>query len=365
MADGTMLFTGAGGFIGRYLLPHYIERGDRDLILIENGRFCERLKAFLDTSVKDEAKRARVRIVEGDITRPDLGLDAVAANDIKERATHAIHLAALYNLSAPRDVSMRVNVDGTRHVLDFLGGCKNLRRLGYMSTVAISGTHKGVFNEDDFDKGQSFKNYYEETKFLAEKEVRERRGAIPTVIFRPTIVVGHSQTGAIEKVDGPYYGLTMIARNLHFVGIDSGPVKCHIAPVDYVTDAICALFEDDDAAGGVYCLGDSNPLTYNAFFDLACEHWGKMKIMIKVPPALMKPFTHLPLFDTITGVTPEAFMYSIHPIDYTVTRATAALEKYGVRCPPVPSYIDVMLRYFKEHVHDPNVRRGKWWRSTT
>ena len=365
MATQTVFFTGAGGFIGRYILTHYLDRGDCDLYLLENGKFRERLQSFIDATVTDPAKRAHIKIIDGDITAPNLGLDEALRDELKQRVTHVIHLAALYNLSAPREVSMRVNLEGTRNVLDFAGGLKNLERLGYMSTVAISGNYSGLYAEEDLDKGQGFKNYYAETKFLAEKLVRERRDAIPTAICRPTIVVGHSKTGSIEKIDGPYYGLTMIARNLHFVSVNSGPVKCHIAPVDYVADGFYTVMEDPDTAGKVYCLGDPNPMTYNAFFDLACERWGKVKPLLKLPPALMAPVTRLPFFYNITGVTPESFDYAVNPVDYSVTNATTALGRHGLTCPPVTSYIDVMLRYFREHYHDPKVRRGDWKKSTT
>jgi len=366
MADKAVFITGAGGFIGRYLVARYLEREDCDLYLLEQGRFTWRLRDFLRSAAPDVDQRNRARIIEGDITQPGLGIDEDTLAELKERVTHAIHLAALYNLSAPRDVSMRVNVEGTRNVLNLLGGLPNLARLGYMSTVAISGDHAGgLYTEEDFDKGQGFKNYYEESKFEAEKLVRERRDAIPTVIFRPTIVVGDSKTGAIEKVDGPYYALTMIARNLHLVGVKSGATKCHIAPIDYVADAFYAIFEDDDTSGKVYCLGDPNPMAYDAFLDLACERWGKIKTLIKLPPGIMRPVVRLPYFHEITGVTPEAFEYSVHPIEYPVVNALAALEKHGIACPPVRSYIDVMIQYFREHLRDAKIRRGDWKRSTT
>src|SRR5207248_5831128 len=122
------------------------------------------------------------------------------------------HLAAAYNLALPRDVGMRVNVLGTRNVLEFLDGAPSFEKLAYVSTCAISGSHVGVFTEDDFDVRQGFKNYYEETKYLAEAEVRGRWGRVPITIFRPSVVVGDSRTGEAEKLDGPYYAYLMIAR---------------------------------------------------------------------------------------------------------------------------------------------------------
>lgn len=361
MAQRGIFFTGAGGFLGRFLLPHYLNRADTELFLLENGPFCARLRGFVEASVPDEKLRARVRILEGDITRPGLGLAAPLLDELKGRVTHAVHLAALYNLSAPRDISVRVNVDGTRNVLDFLGTLSNLQKFAHTSTLAVAGKYTGVFTEDDFDKGQSFKNFYEETKFLSEKLVRERRDSIPTVILRPSVVVGHSKTGEIEKIDGPYYTFVTIARHLQVVMPDCGPVKCHIAPVDFVMNAYHALFEDESSAGQVYYLMDPNPLTYNAFFDLACEEWGRMKPLIKLPAKYMKPLFKLGAVEKLAGIPWEAYLYGDQAIEYDIAKSTAALARNGIACPPLPSYIGTLIHYFQEHYHDTGIRRDKWW----
>ena len=55
--------------------------------------------------------------------------------------------------------------------------CKALDRLHYVSTCYVSGRYVGIFGEEDLDKGQTFNNYYEETKYLAEVEVQARMRA--------------------------------------------------------------------------------------------------------------------------------------------------------------------------------------------
>ena len=365
MSEKALFCTGAGGFIGRYVLAHYLEKQDCELYLLENGRFCERLEAYLDERISDPRKRERVKVLSGDIAQADLGLDAAIADELKQRVTHAIHLAALYNLSAPRDVSMRINVDGTRHVLDFLGEIRSLERLAYASTVAVAGKHAGTFWEDDLDVGQEFKNNYDETKFLSEKLVRERRDSIPTVILRPTTVVGHSRTGAIEKIDGPYYALSMIARNMHRVIPNTGDNKFKFGPIDFVADAFYHLFEDDESVGKVFHLVDPAPPTYLEFFELACAAMGKPGPALKLPAPLMRPMGRLPLFEKLTGVPREAFEQSFYPVDYGMTNVTPALAKHGVTCPPVASYIDVMVEYFVKHSDDPRIRKGDWQQVTT
>jgi len=365
VSEKALFCTGAGGFIGRYVLSHYLEKEDCDLYLLEHGRFRERLETFLDEEISDPGKRERVKLFSGDISQAGLGLDATLADELKQRVTHAIHLAALYNLSAPRDISMRINVEGTRHVLDFLGEIRSLKRLAHASTIAVAGKYGGTFREDDLDLGQEFKNNYDETKFLSEKLVRERRDSIPTVIFRPTTVVGHSRTGAIEKIDGPYYALSMIARNMHRVIPNTGDNSFQFGPVDFVADAFYHLFEDDESVGKVFHLVDPGPLTYLEFFDLACAAMGRSKPSLVLPAALMRPMGRLPMFEKLTGVPREAFEHSFYPVDYDTANVTPALAKHGITCPPVASYIDVMIEYFVKHSDDPRIRKGDWQQVTT
>ncbi len=357
--------TGGGGFIGRHILARMLDRGDSDVILLEHGLFCQRLNAFLDSHYSDPVKRARVKVLEGDITQPSLGLDAAALDELRERVTQVIHLAALYNLAIPRDVAVQVNVEGTRNVLDVLATLKHLKAFAHTSTLAIAGDCKDVFSDDDFDRGQVFKNYYEETKFLSEKLVRERWDSIPSMVLRPPVVVGDSKTGDIEKIDGPYYLLTMISRRLHYVMPNTGSTKCHIGPVDYVADAFYALLYDESALGKAFLLTDPTPVTYRDFIDLACERMPRMKPLLWLPPALIKPVAKSWIFQKLSGLPFEAFQYADFPVEYSTPRTVAALAKHGVSCPRVPSYIDVMVRYFLEHYGDPNVRRGNWKQGTT
>ncbi|MCZ7528946.1 MAG: SDR family oxidoreductase [Acidimicrobiia bacterium] len=365
MSEKALLCTGAGGFIGRYLLAHYLEEEECTIYLLEHGRFRERLETFLSEQVSDPAQRKRLRVFSGDISQPGLGLDSAIRDELQQRVTHVIHFAALYNLSAPRDISMRVNVDGTRHLLDFLGELSSLQRLGYASTISVAGKYSGTFLENDLDLGQEFENNYDETKFLAEKLVRERSDSIPTVILRPTTVVGHSRTGAIEKIDGPYYALRMIARNMHYVVPNTKTNEFQFAPVDFIADAFYHLFEDEESVGRTFHLVDPEAVTYLEFLDLAAQAMGKRKPLLKLPAALMRPLGRLPGFERLTGVPREAYEHSFLTLGFDRANAAPALAKHGVSCPPVSSYLDTMIDYFLTHAYDPRIRQGDWRQSTT
>ena len=362
MGERGVLITGAGGFLGRYVLERYLaDYPEHTLYLLEHGPFLKKLDDYLKSNCPAAVEDGRIKIFEGDITQPGLGLDAGMRDLLKDRVQGAIHLAALYHLGTPRDVAFTINVEGTRNMLDFCQDISGFERFAHVSTLAVAGTHTGVFDEADFDVGQSFKNYYEETKYLSEKLVRERMPEFPGMIFRPAVVVGHSKTGYIEKLDGPYVLFLAISRHLNFVMPDCGPVKCHIAPVDYVTDGLVALFEKDpDAPGSTFALMDPAPVTYNTFVDRACACWPKTKPLLRLPHRWMEPLARLSIFEMISGIPWEAFQYGRQEIVYTLPETARRLAALGIVCPPLPTYMDVLVKYFQTHLQDETLRRGDW-----
>jgi thioester reductase-like protein len=200
--------TGFPGFIGRRLVRRLLEDDPHGRVL-----------ALVEPRMLDAAGRAaaaidadRIELLAGDIARPRLDLD----DDEWERACAEVqsvfHLAAIYNLAVPLAAAQRVNVGGTGNVLELCLAAEHLERLVYVSTAYVAGKRRGVVYEHELALGQGFKNHYESTKFHAEVWVRELLDRVPTVILRPAIVVGDSQTGETEKFDGPYYLLRAIAR---------------------------------------------------------------------------------------------------------------------------------------------------------
>ena len=245
----TIFFTGFPGFLGSELLPRLLARAPQDDAL------CIVQPKFAAVAAKRATEiGGRIRLVEGDITAPL----TIATNDI----TEIYHLAAIYDLSVKRDAGMRINVDGTRHVLDFAERCPELRRVHYISTCYVSGRFDGTFTEDDLDRGQPFNNYYEETKFLAELDVRARmKSGLPATIYRPSVVVGDSTTGATQKFDGPYFVMQWLMRQpriavLPVVGRPSR-YRFNVVPRNFITDALESPTGYDKLSAGVLaaCAG--------------------------------------------------------------------------------------------------------------
>src|SRR5882757_1370297 len=189
--------TGATGFIGRFLVGRLLERDGTIYVLCRPGSLekVDELRARWGSADDD-----RIVPVLGDLRDERLGVDPADLPTID----HFFHLAAIYDLTADADSQHVANVEGTRHAVhlaEALGaGCFHLA-----SSIAAAGLYRGTFTEDMFDEAEDVDNNpYYQTKHESEAVVR-RECSIPWRVYRPGIVVGHSQTGEIDKIDGPYY----------------------------------------------------------------------------------------------------------------------------------------------------------------
>ena len=300
------------------------------------------------------ALAGRIRIVEGDITRPDLGLGAAA--ELKRGVSEVYHLAAIYDLSVPLDLAMRVNVEGTRHVLDFAAGCPGLERFHYVSTCYVSGRYPGIFGEDDLIKGQEFSNFYEETKYLAELEVQARMWeGMPATIYRPAIVVGDSTTGATQKYDGPYFVIRWLLRQPRFAAVlpvvaNPRRTRVNVVPRDFVVDAIAYLSGRPETVRGVYQLADPEPLTVEEMLDVIARATHRRVLRIPLPLEVAKgAIERVPGVYALMRIPAPAVDYFAHPTYYATRRAREALRGSGIRVPPFPSYVDRLVSFVREH----------------
>ena len=350
-----ILFTGFPGFLGTALLPRVLTRdATAEAVCLVQPRYAPLARdraAALERA--DATLRGRVRIVEGDIVQPDLGL--AAEPRLADQVSEIYHLAAIYDLSVPRDVAMRVNVDGTRHILAFARRARALQRLHYVSTCYVSGRYDGRFTEEMLERGQRFNNHYEETKYLAEVEVQgAMREGLPATIYRPAIVVGDSRTGETQKYDGPYFAIQWLLRQprlalMPVVG-DAARYDFNVVPRDFVVDAIAALSGMSRTVGRVYQLADPAPLTVDALLRELARATGRVMLRLPLPMALAKgAIEHVPLVDRILRIPSSAVDYFVHPTRYDTSNATTDLAAVGVRCPNFPQYVDRLVAFMREH----------------
>jgi len=343
-----MIFlTGVPGFLGTRLLRALAERRpDTSFLLLVQSKFEMEARRTVETA----GLRDRTTLLRGDITEPDLGLnDQYEA--VADQITMACHLAAVYDLSVPRSVGRRVNVEGTRHVLDLLERCPHLERFGYVSTAYVSGRRTGTIREDELLHDAGFKNAYEETKYHAEVLVQDRMGRVPTRIFRPSIVVGDSRTGATDKFDGPYFILQALRKLPPYTlmtRIGSGEETVNLVPVDFVVAAMTYLLLEDDIEDSVFHLTDPSPLTTQAILDLFTDLLDKRVAYVPVPPGLARELMGTGV-GRLIGIAPELVDYFDQPSQYDSTNLQVALDGTGITCPSLADYAPTMVEYLRQH----------------
>lgn len=352
-----LFVTGFPGFLASELLPRLLARTPESeaVCLVQPKYAAQARQRATDIESRVPATHGRIRIVEGDITRPGLGL---AATDqvLRDTITEIYHLAAVYDLSVGRDFAMRVNVEGTRHVLDFAEACPALARFQYVSTCYVSGTHPGVFHEEELALGQRFNNFYEETKHLAEVEVRRHMAAgLPATIYRPSIVVGDSTTGATQKYDGPYFVIQWLLRQpaaaaLMPVSGDPTRSEFNVVPRDFVVNAITHLSALPHSLGKTYQLADPHPLTFDALLRELGKATDRHLIRVPLPLRLAQwSIDYVPGVYRTFRIPSSALPYQVHPTRYDTTNASTDLAGSGIACPSFPSYAPALVRFAREH----------------
>ena len=353
MAFNEIVFvTGFPGFLATRLVRRLAAEGAR-FILLTLPQFTglaqlEAGKIATDTG----ADANNFRIIEGDITKPDLGLSTNELERTRRETTNIFHLAAVYDLAVDSAVAAHVNVEGTLNINNFTKSIENLRRYHYISTCYVAGKREGLIMETELHHEEGFRNHYEETKYLAELEVNTLKAEVPITIHRPAVVCGDSRTGETAKYDGIYYLIHYLRRwpgGLTLLNIGNRDVCLNLVPVDFVVEAMAALARDDRAIGVTVQLADPAPLTTHELFNEISKAIGGRDSFATVPAGIVYPVLRLPFAPKITGLPHSAVPYFFLDQTYDTARARELLEPRGIRCPRFADYVEALVNFVAEH----------------
>lgn len=363
--------TGATGFIGRNLIQRLLERDGTIYALVREGS-RGRLEELRASWGVDEG---RIVPVVGDLTAEMLGCeDEVAGID---GIDHFFHLAAIYDITADAASQQLANVEGTRQALALAerldAGCFHM-----VSSIAAAGLYKGTFTEEMFDEAVDVENNpYFATKHESELIVREE-AKVPWRVYRPGIVVGDSETGEIDKADGPYYFFKAIQRLrgvlppwFPSIGVEGGEIN--VVPVDFVADALDHIAHVAGLDGETFHLTDPNPLTAGQIVNVFAKaaHAPEAAIRIDanmfnfIPPAIRSGLGMLPPVQRIgdqvlsdLGIPREVLVYLDYPTKFDCRNTLAALEGSGISVPPLPTYAAAIWDYWERNL-DPDLFKDR------
>lgn len=347
------LVTGYPAFTARRMIARIVaSEPATKLYVLARDKFA----AEADQLLANLGASDRAEVLVGDVCNMDLGLSSVEYRALSRELTWIHHLAGIYFMGVDDDTMRRVNVGGTRNVLDLARDTTRLERLVHWSTTTVSGNRSGTVYEEDLDAGQKFHNGYERTKYDSERLVRAAMRSIPASVMRPSIIVGDSKTGEIDRLDGPYYLLVLIATNasgLRLPILGRGDAPLHLVPIDYVVDAAWHAAHSEHAAGKTFHLVDPNPMTAREVFELVAEHAKTEKPRGHIPRPLARAVLRTPGLSRL-GRGPLAFLDMLdHAVHYDSTNTAQALAGTMVRCPPLADYLPVLVQHVLDIARAP------------
>jgi NAD(P)-dependent dehydrogenase (short-subunit alcohol dehydrogenase family) len=365
--------TGATGFIGRNLVELLLERDGKIYVLVREGS-KGRLAELRNRWGADDS---RVVGIVGDLSEPRLGVSDSDLERLRGEVDHLFHLAAIYDMTADAESQRIANVEGTRHMVEFAEAVE-AGRVHMVSSIAAAGLYRGTWREDMFDEAQELDTHpYFRTKHESEGVVRNECER-PWRVYRPGIVVGHSETGEMDKVDGPYYFFKLIRRIRNVVpqwmpmpGVEGREIN--IVPVDFVVRAMDHIAHLDDLDGKAFSLTDPNPPTAGEVIDIFARAAHAPQSSIRVPagavealePLVRLGVTAMPLGEALAdrvladfGIPRSVLVYVNYPTHFDSRQTEAALEGTDISVPPLEAYAGKLWDYWERHL-DPDLFRDR------
>ncbi len=361
--------TGGTGFLGRFFIARLVKKRTGRVYVLTRATSRAKFDRLAESFGSDAQ---RLVCVEGDLNRPLLGLDEKTIQELHGKIDHFFHFAAIYDLAADSGTQALTNIEGTRNAVA-LAERLGARCFQHTSSIAAAGLYAGTFREDMFEQAEHLDHPYFRTKHEAEAVVREEC-RIPWRIYRPGMIVGHSRTGEIDKIDGVYYAFKALQKLrkilppwFPLVGIEGG--KLNVVPVDYVVDAMDHIAHLDGRNGECFHLTDPEHYSLGSLVNLFADagHTPRLGVRLDssllsfIPRFLREMISNLPVFQRVmdkllsdAGIPTSVGQLVNYPTRFDNRNAERALQGSGISCPRVPEYAAVIWDYWERHL-DPDL----------
>lgn len=307
---------------------------------------------------------SRVEVTAGDVSAPGLGLDRATYERWASEVTNIIHSAGNVRLNQTLDVARMDSLIPVQQVVALAERCieqGQFQKLEYLSTVGVGGKSVASLPERPLRDTPQFHNTYEHAKFDAEQWLlRKMEDGLPATVFRPSMVVGDTQTGKIIRFQVFYY-LAAFLTGQKTAGVlpNLGDVRLDIIPVDYVARALVLSMSHPETRGKIFHLASGpKSMTLARLSEFLREYEkrkGKRLPAIRsIPSSWMRK--SLPW---VRSLLPQKLRRSVDTLPYFLDylkesqqfenqASDAFFSKLGLKLPEPMSYLSLLLQYHDE-----------------
>lgn len=303
----------------------------------------------------------KVVLVEGRTTSMDLGFSGEEFRRLTAEVELIHHCASITHLGVPRGRAEQINLQGAREVLEFAENAPKLKHLVHWSTASVSGCQTGKIYEDELVRPARFRNVVEETRFRAEKIVRDASTHLPVTILRPSLVVGDSHSGKIDRFEGPYLLMLVMLNappDLPMPVPGRGDIPLNMVPIDYVAKAACAISSHPASVGRTFHIVDPRPLSTRHVFELIAQATGRPVPRGFLPTQLATTLLKTPGLERLAQV-PRTFLEQLSTeVSYDDSNARELLKGSDIHCPSFDAYVNVLVDYVRHHQAELEAQRA-------
>jgi thioester reductase-like protein len=368
-----VLITGVTGIVGSAIAPLFLNDSNTHvylLIRVKAGESAqERLKKLWDFWGNDiiapDANTRLTIITSNHLDQAQLGLEASAYDMLVKNLTHIIHCAGSINLNMPDEIAKKNTYLITEQIVQLAkeASAYHFKKLDYVSTVGVAGKNISPVPEQLLPDVTEFQNNYEKYKAHAERLLFNQALPFAITLHRPSMVVGHSQTGKIISFKGVYYLISFFAGEFTYGIVPRiKDIAMDMIPVDYVAKAIywSSSTSVTDQKILHLCAGENNRVNLYPLISLVQktkkELGKKCCRLIPLPPVLfwkllaaIKHVVFHPTIKKFLGSLGVFASYFDQPQRFDVKYTSVLLQEAQIDKPNTASFLPNIISYYYEH----------------
>lgn len=367
----AVFLTGITGVLGREVAKVLLQNDISVIALVRassDSNFHERKRQLLTQFP------VRCHVLRGDTTQENLGLSPDDRESILTSADAVIHCAGEVKLNQSKSEAIKNSVGSLNHILSLCFSLKErgrLQKLEVVSTVGVGGRSTLSLPEAPVTHlTPEFHNNYEYGKFEAEKLLFKQD--LPLTVHRPSMIVGHSQTGDIADFQVFYHLAELLSgRKTLGLGPELGRRSLDIIPVDFVAKGIYLSLVNAESIGRVYnaATGPAHSLKLEPLAreiqNVFSSHGISTPPLIGIPK--LQYLTQLyPIAKKLSLPIPGSAKSLYYILEYLATDQVFENDQFqqllaqdGITIPPPRSYLSKILHRYIDETYGSEAATGE------